>query len=254
MLAIERRNQIEQIIMQNKTVLVTELARQFDVSAETIRGDLEKLEKQGLLVRTYGGASLKYEDELEPSVVERENVNYLEKQIIGKKAADMIDSGDTVFLDASTSALHLARNIKTKRGLTVITNAVKIVEELSSCNHISVMCVGGQLNSRNFSFVGRVAEKLIKENYAADKFFFSCKGVTVERGLMDFTEGEAEIKKAMISVSKKRIFLCDTNKIGRLGMQAICGFNDVDVMITDAELDGKMKNALDKNGVETVTV
>ena len=93
------------------------------------------------------------------------------KQRIGKYAADLIKDGETIFLDASTSAWHLARYIKGKRGITVITNAEKIVNELSMCDHIHVVCVGGELTPRNMSYIGRVAEKTIKENYYANKCF-----------------------------------------------------------------------------------
>ena len=127
MLAVERRNRIEQIINKNKSVLVVELAKQFEVTTETIRGDLEKLEKQGVLVRTYGGATLVDNSEIELAITERDTVNYEGKQRIGKYAADLIKDGETIFLDASTSAWHLARYIKGKRGITVITNAEKIV-------------------------------------------------------------------------------------------------------------------------------
>ncbi len=174
MLAVERRNRIEQIINKNKSVLVVELAKQFEVTTETIRGDLEKLEKQGVLVRTYGGATLVDNSEIELAITERDTVNYEGKQRIGKYAADLIKDGETIFLDASTSAWHLARYIKGKRGITVITNAEKIVNELSMCDHIHVVCVGGELTPRNMSYIGRVAEKTIKENYYANKCFFSC--------------------------------------------------------------------------------
>ena len=112
MLAVERRSRIEQNILKNKSVLVLELAKEFDVTTETIRSDLEKLEKQGVLVRTYGGATLVETTEADMAISERETVNFEGKQSIGIRAAQMIKDGETVFLDASTSSLHLARNIK----------------------------------------------------------------------------------------------------------------------------------------------
>ena len=127
MLAVERRNKIEQIINKERSVLVVELAKQFDVTTETIRGDLEKLEKQGILVRTYGGATVVDNSEIELAITERDVVNYEGKQLIGKYAAGLIKDGETIFLDANTSAWHLTRYIKGKRGLTVITNAEKVV-------------------------------------------------------------------------------------------------------------------------------
>ena len=254
MLAVERRNKIEQIITKERSVLVVELAKQFDVTTETIRADLEKLEKQGVLVRTYGGAMLRESSQPELAITERDTVNYEGKQRIGKYAAELIKDGETIFLDASTSAWHLARYIKGKRALTVITNAEKIVSELSDCHHIHVVCVGGELAPRNMSFIGRVAEKTITENYYANKFFFSCMGVTLSRGLMDSGEGEAEIKKAMMACSESSIFLCDKNKIGKLGVPRIAPIDKVDIFITDERLTDEWEEALAEHDIRLVTV
>lgn len=254
MLAVERRNKIEQIITAEKSVLVTELAKLFDVTSETIRADLEKLERQGVLVRTYGGAMIAESSEPELAITERDTVNYEGKQRIGKRAAELIRDGETIFLDASTSAWHLARCIKVKRGLTVITNADKIVSELSDCPHIHVICVGGQLEARNMSFVGRTAEKTIRENYYANKFFFSCKGITLSRGLVDASESEAEIKKAMLDMSESAVFLCDKNKIGKLGVPVISGLDRIDSLVTDAELTEEWTGELAKKDVRLITV
>lgn len=254
MLAVERRNRIEQIITKNKSVLVMELAKQFDVTTETIRADLEKLEKQGVLVRTYGGATLVDSSETELAITERDTINYEGKQRIGRRAAEMIRDGETIFLDASTSAWHLARYIKGKLGITVITNADKIVSELSDCNHIHVICTGGQLTPRNMSFVGRISEKNIRENYYANKFFFSCKGITLARGLVDSSEAEAEIKKAMLDCSESAIFLCDKNKIGKLGVPQISGLNQIDCFITDAKLTEEWTEELAKQDVRLISV
>lgn len=254
MLAVERRNRIEQIINKEKSVLVVELAKLFDVTTETIRGDLEKLEKQGVLVRTYGGAMIAESSEPELAITERDTVNYEGKQRIGQRAAQLIKDGETIFLDASTSAWHLARYIKGKRGLTVITNADKIVSELSSCDHIHTICTGGQLTARNMSFVGRTAEKTIRENYYANKFFFSCKGITLSHGLVDSSEAEAEIKKAMLDLSESAIFLCDKNKIGKLGVPQIAGLDKIDCFITDAKLSEEWTEALAKKDVKLLMV
>ena len=234
MLAVERRNRIEKLVIENGSVLVVQLAKQFDVTTETIRGDLLKLEKQGVLVRTYGGATLA-ESEQEIAISERDIINYKEKEKIGKCASQMIDDGDTIFLDASTSALHLARCIKNKKGLTVITNAGKVVSELSGCDGIHIVCIGGELNPKNMSFVGRVAEKMTRENYFADKFFFSCKGVTINRGLVDSSDSEAEIKRIMLENSEKSVFLCDHDKLGRLAVPVIANLDAIDCMITDSD-------------------
>ncbi len=254
MLAVERRNTIEQIINENKSVLVVDLAKQFEVTTETIRNDLLKLEKQGVLIRTYGGATLVENNALDLTITERDIVNYEEKQRIGKRAAQMIRNGETIFLDASTSAWHLARNIKEKSGITVITNASKIAAELAECDSVRVVCTGGELTPKNMSYVGRIAEKTIRENYFANKCFFSCRGVTLSRGLVDSSEAEAEIKKTMINNSETSIFLCDHNKLGKLGVPSIVGLDRIDSFITDVQLSEEWNEALDKYDVNLITV
>ncbi|MCH5211795.1 MAG: DeoR/GlpR transcriptional regulator [Oscillospiraceae bacterium] len=254
MLAVERRSKIEDIITENKSVLVTELAKQFDVTPETIRGDLLKLEKQGVLVRTYGGATLAASSGSELSYKERDVVNAEAKHKIGARAADMIRDGETIFLDASTSSLWLARNIKNKKGLTVITNAVNIVLELAECDNIKLICTGGGLNTRNMSYTGRFAERMITENLTADKCFFSCKGVTVSRGMTDASEDEAEIKRAMMQASDSVIFLCDHNKLGRKGIPVIASIDKIDTLITDIRPDREWHAAMQEAGVRVITV
>ncbi len=252
MLAVERRNQIEKIIQQSKSVLVPELARKFDVTTETIRADLEKLEKQGVLIRTYGGATLVEEPESEMTVGERETVNYEGKHMRGLFAAGLIRDGETIFLDASTSSLHVAMNIKEKKGVTVITNAARVAEELSQCANIRVISTGGLLVPENMSYVGRAAQENIRRNYYANKCFFSCRGVALHRGVTDSGEEEAEIKKAMLDCSESALLLCDKRKIGRMGAHIICGFGRIDSFITDMNLGEQWINSLAENDVKVI--
>ena len=254
MLAAERRNEIERIINRDKSVLVTELAGRFEVTPETIRSDLLKLERRGVLVRSYGGATLSGVSGQDLGVAERETVNSDVKQKIGKRAAELIRDGETIFLDASTSALHLARQLHEKKGLTVITNATSIITELSGSEHIKLICTGGLLAQKNMSYTGRFAECMIREHLAANKFFFSCRGVTLSRGLTDSSEDEAEIKRAMIERSDTTVFLCDHNKLGRLSVPTIAPLGRVDVFITDISLDEEWREALEKSDTDIITV
>lgn len=254
MLAVERRSKIEQMIQKNKSVLVLELARQFDVTTETIRGDLEKLERQGVLIRTYGGATLVEDNNADLTTYERDTVNFEGKQKIGKRAAQMIKDGETIFLDASTSSLHLARNLKDKRSVTVITNAQRIVSELYQYDNIKLICTGGRLTNKDLSYEGKMVVDTIRKYYYANKFFFSCAGITLKRGLAERSEAEAEIKKAMMDCSESSIFLCDYNKLGRLGVPIIAGLQDIDCMISDINLDEEWKDALAENDVRLISV
>ncbi len=253
MLAVERRNKITELITKDKSVLVVELAKQFEVTTETIRGDLEKLEKQGILVRTYGGATL-VEGTDDMDYLTRTTVNAEGKQRISERAARMIRDGETIFLDASTSSYYLAKSIKDKKSLTVITNAERVVSELASCPNIKVICTGGRLTPKNMSYCGRVAEETIRNNYYANKFFFSCRGATIQRGLSESTEEDAAVKKAMLDSAETAIFLCDYKKLGKLGVPIIPNFKPIDTVITDIKLTDEWHEILDENDVELIEV
>ena len=253
-LAVERREKIEELINENKSVLVADLATHFDVTPETIRADLLKLEKKGVLIRTYGGATLSTGSGAELSYKERDVMNAEAKHKIGTYAAKLIHSGETIFLDASTSSLYLARNIKDKHGLTVITNAASIIAELADCENIKLISTGGLLSKRNMSYTGRFTERMIRENFAANKFFFSCKGVTADRGLTDASEEEAYVKRAMMDVSDSVIFLCDHNKLGRKSIPVIAPLERIDTVITDVRLDREWSNALEGLDIDIITV
>lgn len=252
MLALERRKRITELINENKSVLVTELSKLFEVTEETIRRDLERLEKQGILVRTHGGATISDGYAPEIPVDQRKVINHEGKNSIGAMAASLINDGETIFLDASTSALYLAKHIKGKKRITVITNSTDIINELSPCEDIDLISIGGTLRKNNMSYVGRVAENNIRNSYYANKCFFSCRGATINRGLTDFNEQEAEIKKAMLSRSDVAVFLCDHSKFGRIGVPLVASLEEIDFFITDMELDTEWVEELDKKDVELI--
>ena len=126
--------------------------------------------------------------------------------------------------------------------------------ELAGCPDIKVISTGGMLHTKNMSYIGRIVEDTIREHYYANKFFFSCRGVTLARGLMESTEAEAEIKKAMMECSESAIFLCDKNKLGRLGVPVISDLGKIDVFITDIKLDEEWMRTLEEKDVRLINV
>ncbi len=252
MLAIERRKKITQIINENKSILVTELSKLFEVTEETIRRDLEKLEKQGILVRTYGGATLVEEIAGEVPAEQRQVINSEGKDIIALEASKLIKDGETIFLDASTTAYFMAKYIKSLKNITVITNSNKVVIELMDCENVKVVSTGGTFTKNNMSFVGRVAENTIKNNYFASKAFISCQGVTLKRGFTDQNEHETEIKKAMIKCSDYVIVLCDHSKLGKLSCCKVAELSEADCFITDEKLDDEWNEAFMQQDIEVI--
>lgn len=235
MFGVERRSKIMSVLYDKRSILVQEAAASFGVTEETVRRDLKALESQGLLSRTYGGAVLADDTRIEAPLEIREGINIAGKDSIGRYAAGMVNDGDTILLDASTSSLYVAKHIKYKKNLTVITNAERIILELSNCDDMTLISTGGILRKKSLSYVGRAAENAIS-NYYANKLFFSCKGFSPKRELTDSNEQESEIRKTMIRCSNQVIFLCDHTKFDKVGYVNTAKLSDISTIITDAPL------------------
>lgn len=233
MLGVERRSKFMALLYEKKCASIQEAASLFHVTEETIRRDLKILEDQGLILKTHGGALLPDDIRTEPPLEIRESINIEGKNAIGRQAAALVRDGDTVLLDASTSSFYVAKHLKQKKGLTVITNAERIILELSACDKITLISTGGILRPKSLSCVGRAAETAIS-GYHADTVFFSCKGFSPRRGLTDSNEQESDIRKLMIKCSETAVFLCDHTKFDKVGYVTTARLEDVDYFISDA--------------------
>ncbi|MCX7711509.1 MAG: DeoR/GlpR family DNA-binding transcription regulator [Clostridia bacterium] len=235
MFGVERRSKILSLLNEKKSITVQEAAEGFGVTEETIRRDLKVLEGQGLLMRTHGGAVLADDSKAEAPLEIRQGINIKGKDAIGREAAKLVKDGDTIILDASTSSLFVARHIKDRVGVTVITNAEKVVLELSDCEEITVICTGGTLRHKSLSYVGRAAESMLS-NYHADMVFLSCKGFSPDKGFTDSNEQESDIRKLMIACSEKVIYLCDHTKFDKVGYVTTARLTDTDIFISDSSI------------------
>ena len=216
MFALERQKKILEILGAEGSVSVSSLSEVLDVTEETVRRDLEKLEKQECLRRTHGGAVPMEEGTYEISLEKRKLINVEAKQKMAREASKYVMPGDTIFLDSSTTTFFMANELKAMKNITVITNSLRVVAELAGVEHIKVISVGGVV-SGNQSFVGSLAENSIAENYFASKMFFSSKGLTADAGILESNEQECGIKQKMIQNSNTRYYLCDKSKMGSVG-------------------------------------
>ncbi|MFC7395076.1 DeoR/GlpR family DNA-binding transcription regulator [Scopulibacillus cellulosilyticus] len=247
MLVAERRREIVRLVDQKNSIRVTELAKLFAVTEETIRRDLESLEEQGKLLRSHGGAVTVKHLEKETPFHEREITNESEKMLIASEAVRQVEEDDTILLDASTTAWQMARLLPDMR-LTVLTNAIKVAVELADRPQIRVISTGGTLTSASLSYVGPLAERSL-EGYFVNKLFFSCKGVDPRYGLSDSNEWQAMLKRRMISIADRCYFLADHSKFGSKALTVFAQLNDIDEVITDNKIDEKMINILNSKGV-----
>lgn len=241
MLAIERRNEILALLQKESRVVVSDLSKIYNVTEETIRRDLEKLEKDGYAKKTYGGAIINESMNADLPFTVRKTANVISKQTIADIIASMIEDGDNIMLDASSTAVYIAKQLKNKKNLTIITNSIEILFELSDVKGWKVLSTGGTMKEGSLSLVGYQAEKMI-QSYHVDKAIISCKGLDIDKGITDSNEMEAHIKKLMIDAAKIRILAADSTKFDKLSFTKICDLSDIDMIITDAEPDKKWMN------------
>lgn len=231
MLAAERRKKIIDLVHQDKRVHVSDLSRMFEVTEETIRRDLEKLEKDGILSRTYGGAMLNRHTNEDLPFVTRGAINTDMKRHIALKALDLINDGDTLMVDPSSTSFEFLKLLETKHNLTVITNSINILHEFASSG-MNIISSGGSLRHRSLSLVGPVAHDTI-ERYNVDTAVISCKGIDLERGITDSNEPECELKKYMLRQAEKVVLLVDHTKFNKTAFTKLADLGRVDVLITD---------------------
>jgi len=251
--APERQNQILELLQRQKRVAVADLSAYFGVSAATIRTDLSELERRGLLVRTHGGAILPELNEREPAFAQRRSTRRDEKFRIGKAAAALVNDGEAVALDASTSALAVAEQIKDRRELTVVTNSLMAAIELADAPGISVVMPGGTLRPEAFSLVGGTGSELLAR-LNISKGFFGARGLTVEEGLTDVDSLEVEMKRAMAAACKEVIAVVDSSKWGHLAVASFVSTDRLSRVITDTGAPAAMVEALRARGIEVILV
>jgi DeoR/GlpR family transcriptional regulator of sugar metabolism len=251
-LVAERQRKIVELVNQKLSVRVSELSKIFSVTEETIRRDLEKLEKENLLMRSHGGAVSIEEEQGETSYLEREITNAAEKKAIANQAIKYIEPGDQIVLDASTTAWYMAKELP-DMPLTVLTNSIKVAIELSKKEQIKVISTGGTLLTQSLSYVGPLAERSLNM-YHVNKVFLSCKGVHIDRGLSDFNEMQALLKKQMMEIADEKILLADSSKFGTRAFSQIAPLSKIDKIITDSKLDEQTKSQLEEKNINLTIV
>ena len=232
MLALERRNLILEKLQTERRVVVSELSQLYEVSEETIRRDLDKLEKEGLATKSYGGAVINENVSIDLPFNIRKNQNVGGKQKMAEIVAEMVQDGDHIFLDASTTAVFIAKALKDKERLTVITNSMEILIELSDVSGWNIISTGGVMKEGYLAFLGSRTEEVIR-SYYVDKVFFSCKALDQELGIMESQESFGTTKKAMIASGRKKILVVDSTKFDQTAFSVAGKLRDLDVVVTD---------------------
>ena len=234
MITYERQQKILEYLRIKRLSNVAELSELLFASQSSIRRDIKQLESQGYVVSIYGGVILaEYKNEVIP-VSLREKSNSGLKDKIAKIAASYVFDGATIMMDGSSSARKVCNYLDESMNLRIITNNYRIVAECA-LKPFSVFCTGGYFDRRNQVFLGSRAEEAL-DGYFADILFFSSQALSLDGEITDVSEEETSIRRHMFDRAKKKIFLCDSSKIGEKRTFKLCDRTDVDVILCDGEL------------------
>ena len=249
MLAVERRKLILEKVHVEKKVIVSELSKEFDVSEETIRRDLDKLDKDGLAVKSYGGAVINENTSIDMPFNVRKKKNVTGKQKMADIIADLIHDGDHIAVDASTTGVFIAKAIKNKERITIVTNSIEVIIELSDVSDWNIISSGGKLKEGYLALTGPKAIEGLSA-YNVEMAIISGKGFDFERGLTDSSEEFSQPKQMMFRSAKKKIVAVDKTKFNKIAFSKIVDFSDMDIVVTDEKPDEKWLNMFKEKGIK----
>ncbi|MBQ7076371.1 MAG: DeoR/GlpR transcriptional regulator [Clostridia bacterium] len=229
MLQVERFTQIRALLEKTPTLRIGQIAKVLYVSEATVRRDVDAMEKDGLLKRVYGGVTLNKED---MPLTLRSFQHADEKDEIGKQAAQLVKDGQTIFIDSSSTALHILPYIKHKKDMTVISNSQKVIETLALTNN-KLILTGGELIPRNLAYVGELACRSL-DMYRPELVFFSSQGIDINGEITDVSQSETALRRAAIKRGIQTVFLCDSSKAGKIYTHHVCYKNELTKIITDS--------------------
>ncbi len=252
-----RADRIMKALLRAGDISVQELVDQVGTSAPSIRRDLARLEKRGLVLRTHGGATL-----VEPLLYEpfRHDTSFQARELrsadakrrIGLAAAELVGEKETIGLTAGTTTTQVGRSLRHRRGVSVITNAVNIGMELCNQPAIKTMLTGGTLAwAWTFALAGQPALNFLRDVYL-DKAFIGITGFDLERGITTLESEEAAVSLAMIRNARKVIVVADSKKIGTVSPALICPLTSIHTLVTDTDLPPETHQQLLARGIEVL--
>jgi len=251
MLPNQRKEKILDLLKEDGSAKVNDLARIFKVTEVTVRQDLEKLDKEGLVVRDHGGVYLKnVEDQVRNfSLVHQENLK--QKESIALKCLEFIHPGDAIILDSGSTTTEIAKKIKDINGLTVITNALNIALMLGANPNITVVMTGGEFKPPTLSLTGQKAADFFK-GLNVQKLFLATAGISLKSGLTYPSISDLVVKKAMIEAADTTYLVADSSKIGKSAFASLGALSLIDYIITDEGIEEIHKQVFKDNEIELI--
>lgn len=246
----QRQQQVLVYLERYGSISLQEMTERFECSEATARRDLEELENSGRVIRTLGGGA-KYESHLtgrEVSFYEKQQALYTEKEAIAHKAASMVQEGDVVGLTGGTTTFLIAKALKKRKNITVVTNAVNIAMELSESDAVQVVLTGGVLRNKSFELCGPLAEQTVRA-LNIHTMFMGLDGITAEQGVSTYSELEANIARLLMSRSAKTVAVFDHSKIGRASLFHVADLSELHACVTDREPSPTLRQTAAQLGV-----
>ncbi len=247
----QRRERIQEYLAIQKIARMDDLCNLLDASEATVRRDLERLEREGVVERTHGGAILSQRLTLEPEYVQRAQKNPEEKHLIGEMAASLIEDGDVVFINSGTTTTQVIRHVRGGAGITVFSNNIYAALEVGDAD-FKYYLIGGEFQPHSNSVAGRFAIDNLRQIYA-DKAILGVDGISLIHGCTVPSNAEAEVVKQMIERTQGKIFIvADHSKWGVVSNFQIAMIDEIDKLITDEELDPSAIETLAAHSVESL--
>ena len=253
MITSQRHKYILEKVAQKGFVSVSELGEELNVSTVTIRKDLKALEERKLLYKTHGGAS-----SIDPYINDRpvnlkESIEVEQKELIARKAAELVMPNDSIIIASGTTVLALAKALHPDRNLTVLTSAMNVTLALLQHENIEVVQLGGIVRKSSSSVVGFYAESML-QNFACSKLFLGVDGIDLDFGLTTTNLMEAQLNQQMMKIAQKVVVIADATKFGKKGFGKICDLDKVDIIITDKRIPEPFVKKTEELGIQLFIV
>lgn len=248
---IRRKDEIIKLLAENRMMKAGELAEIFQVSMETIRRDLSELEEMKKIRRVHGGAVLNTQYSVIPDYESRTSENMNEKILIAKKAAELVDDGDSIIITSGTTTLEFCKFLKEKKDIKILTNSIMVAYELMTEKDITVLLIGGKVRNSQGVTSGHWAEQMI-DDFFVDKLFMGTDGIVPEYGIMDYHMEETNLRRHCIARAKQIVVMADYSKFGVKALNHVCKSEQIDYVVTDEKADKKMLKELRDLGVKVV--
>lgn len=249
--SLERQEELRRFVEQHQRATVAEISERFSVSLATVRRDLDALAERGELQRFHGGAMAVRKAPPETPVLQRESEQAEEKRRIGRVAANLIEDGETVFISSGTTALEVARNLRARHNLTIITNSLPVINTLVGVAGIEVIGLGGMLRHSELSMIGHITEQALAEVHA-HKIIMGIRALDLEYGLTNDYLPETVTDRAILGMGGEVVIVADYTKCGSVSTACLAAVTAMDKLVTDSKTPSEFIEELRNQGVEVI--